>query len=403
MISYPAEGIERLVIEEMAADAHLLGSDVAEIEIQPLGDEPNAREALAFEDDVLYCRGVAVRRLNVPSGIPVTVEQARGDLRVSGLDADVSLEDVQGTLRLMDLKGRTRLGHVSADIRAAKIADLQIAQACEGDLRIDTGESLSGELVTGDVRLRDVGSVRLGRVRGDLWMEQVRGALQVKRVDGDVRLNDLEGPVALQEILGDLRAAGLPGGLSAARVSGDVILNGPFTAEDGYELSADGDTSISLPAEADVRLVLRAGGRIRSDVTLTPTADGSPTYTAVLGRGSTRVNLTTGGDMRVAQAGARPGAGAQPRAQFDDIADLRNLGERIRQQVQASLAAAGIAPRDGEVPARRERPRPPVGDRARSATAEGVSAEEQMAILRMVETGAISPEEADILLKALEA
>jgi hypothetical protein len=218
-----------------------------------------------------------------------------------------------------------------------------------------------------------------------------------------VRISEVDGPVALQEILGDLRVATLPGGISATQVSGDVILNGPFTAEGGYELSADGDTGISLPAEADVRLVLRAGGRVRSDVTLTPTADGSPTYTAVLGRGSTRVNLTTGGDLRVAQAGARPGARAGRAMQYDDLADLRNLGERIRQQVQASLAAAGIASRDGEVPVRRERPRPPAAERARPAAAKAASAEEQMAILKMVETGVISPEEADVLLRALEA
>lgn len=402
--SHPAEGIERLVIEEMAADAQLLGSDVGEIEIQHHGEDLGEREALEYEDNVLYFRGAVAKRVIVPPGVAVTVEQAHGDLRVASLDADVDLVQVQGTLRLNELAGQVRLGHVAADIRAANIATMHIAEACEGDLRIEASENLSGELVAGDVRLRDVGSVRLGRVRGGLWIEHVRGALQVRRVDGDVRLNDVDGPVALQEVMGDLRVAALAGGLSATRVSGDVILNGPFTAEDGYELLADGDANISLPAEADVRLVLNAGGRIRSDVALTPAADGSPTYTAVLGRGATRVNLTSGGDMRVAQVGARPGAGAQRGTQFDEIADLRNLGERIRQQVQASLAAAGIASRDGEVAARRERPRPPAAERARSsATPKAASAEEQMAILKMVETGAISPEEADILLKALEA
>jgi hypothetical protein len=399
-VSHPAEGIERLIIEEMAADAQLLGADVAEIEIQHLGDATS--EALEYEEDALYFRGASARRVIVPPGIAVTVQRARGDLRVAGLEAGLDLEDVQGTLRLAELTGPVRLGHVAADVRAANIADLHIALACDGDLRLEASGSLSGELVAGDVRLHDVGSVRLGRVRGDLWIERVRGALQLRRADGDVRISEVDGPVALQEILGDLRVATLPGGISATQVSGDVILNGPFTAEDGYELSADGDTGISLPAEADVRLVLRAGGRVRSDVTLTPTADGSPTYTAVLGRGSTRVNLTTGGDLRVAQAGARPGARAGRAMQYDDLADLRNLGERIRQQVQASLAAAGIASRDGEVSVRRERPRPPV-ERARSAAARAASAEEQMAILKMVETGVISPEEADVLLRALEA
>ena len=310
---------------------------------------------------------------------------------------------MQGALRLTELAGPVQLGRVASDIRAASVGNLRINDVCEGDVRVDAGESLSGELITGDVRLRDMGSVRLGRVRGDLWIEHVSGALQVARADGDVRLSDVAGPTAFDEVLGDLRATALVGGLAADLVSGDAILSGPFVAETGYELSADGDVSLNLPADADVRLVLRAGGRIRSDVTLTPTADGSPTYTAVVGRGATRIRLTSGGDLRVTQAGAHRDTGAPRDASLDEIVDLRNLGEQIRQQVQASLTAAGIAPPDGEAPARRERPRPPAPARVSPAPAKTVSTEEQMAILKMVETGAISPQEADILLRALEA
>jgi hypothetical protein len=84
------------------------------------------------------------------------------------------------------------------------------------------------------------------------------------------------------------------------------------------------------------------------------------------------------------------------------MADLRNLGERIRQQVQASLAAAGIAAPDAKPPVRPERSRPPTAERAKSAPPKVASAEEQMAILNMVQSGAISPEEAELLLRSLE-
>ena len=284
-IHYPAERVRRLIIEELAADAQLLGAETTEIEIQFLGGDLSESEALELDDDVLYFRGGVAKRVIAPVGISVIVERAQGDFRVVDLSAGVKLESVQGTLRLTEVAGSVQLGQVASDIRAVNLGDLRIDDACEGDLRIDGGESLSGELITGDVRLRDMGSVRLGRVRGDLWLEHVRGALQVERADGDVRLNDVGGPAALGEVSGDLRVTALAGGLFTALVSGDAVLSGPFVAEAGYELAADGDVSINLPADADVRLVLRAGGRIRSDVTLTPTADGSPTYTAVLGRG----------------------------------------------------------------------------------------------------------------------
>ncbi len=403
MIHYPAERIRQLVIEEMAADAQLFGSETAEIEIQHLDRDLSANAALELDQDVLYFRGGAVKRVIAPEGVAIAVKQALGDLRVMDLKAAVDLENVQGTLRLTELAGPVRLGWVASDIRAANVGDLRIEVGCGGDVRVDAGEGLSGELITGDVRLRDMASVRLGHVRGDLWLEHVRGALQVERADGDVRLSEVDGPTALSEVMGDLRAAAVAGGLSAGFVSGDAILSGPFIAEAGYELSVDGDVSINLPTDADVRLVLRAGGRIRSDVTLTPTTDGSPTYNAVVGRGASRIRLTSGGDLRVTQAGARHDAGAQRGASFDELVDLRNLGERIRQQVQASLTAAGIAPPDGETPARRERPRSPAPERAKPAATKAVSTEEQMMILKMVETGAISPQEADTLLRALEA
>jgi hypothetical protein len=74
-------------------------------------------------------------------------------------------------------------------------------------------------------------------------------------------------------------------------------------------LTTNGDVSLALPADTDARLTVRANGRIRSDVQLTPTADGTPTFTATIGQGSGRVNVVSGGDMRITQAGAAGPAG----------------------------------------------------------------------------------------------
>jgi hypothetical protein len=231
----------------------------------------------------------------------------------------------------------------------------------------------------------------------------VRGALQVNRTEGDARLTEIGGPATLRTVAGDLRAGVLSGGLSAPQVNGDAVLHGPFSGAEPYSLAADGDVVLHVPADADARISVTAGGRIRSEVPLTPAADGSAAFTCTLGHGTAHISLVSGGDLRLAQGGG----GERGKARSKASPDFSDLGERIRQQVSASLAAAGISVsgeaswggRDRPRPPKEHKPpRPPGPERPRPPSA---TAEEQSAVLKMVEEGKITPEEADALLKAL--
>jgi hypothetical protein len=413
-ISYPAEGITQLVVEELARDAVVRGAaDAPAIQV---AYEPFVRDtapAFVAEGETVRFGSAAAQRIHLPDGVSLRAERAQGDLRVQDVPGNVEVDVVRGDLRLDALTGVVSVGDADGDVRATGVADLRFTGACHGDLRFEGGGALSVGSLSGDLRLSDATEVRLGRIQGDLWAEKVAGKLELDRADGNGRLNDIAGHVRLGVLAGDLRASGLTGGLAAARVNGDVQLLGPFVAAEGYAVSADGDVQVQLPADADVSLAVRAGGRIRSDVPLTPAADGSSNFTGAVGRGTSRLDLAARGDVRVAQAGAQAaGAGWERRGRpgGDPFAELNGLGDRIRQQVTASLAAAGINMETGEVnigrggrmprpprpPIPPERPRPPSSP-PRTSTAE------QMAILQMVQEGRITPEEADTLLKALGA
>lgn len=421
ILTYPAEGISRLTIETLARDATVRGMpDATAVQVTyRAGDRPAVPEFIPEGHGVRFSHGVAERVL-APAGLAITVKEALGDVRAQHLTAELSLEIVHGDLRLEALSGPVLIAQADADIRAEAVADLRILGACDGDLRFANGGSLSSEEVSGDVRISAATDVRLTRVHGDLWAEKLSAGLTVQGADGDARLSDIAGLVTLRTVAGDLRASGLAGGLVAPQVNGDAVLNGPFGAASGYTVAADGDVHVHLPADADVRLVARAAGRIRSDITLSPAADGTPTYSATVGAGATRLELTSGGDLRVTRAGAEEATRADwrgRRAKDEPFAEFANLGERIRQQVAASLASAGIDVETGEFKGSRswrgwrgprppippepprppERPKPP--ERARAAA----TAEEQLTILKMVEEGRITPEEADALLKALGA
>jgi hypothetical protein len=402
--SFPAEGINHLIIDGMAQDATLEGRRGATaIEVACLPAAGTAGPIFDVEGETARLSGATAIRVIVPASAMVTVKKAWGELRVRGLEGDVNLESIQGSLRLANLAGVVRVAQVDADVRAQEVADLRLMGNCDGDLRFDDGEHLAAESVAGDVRIGNLGDARLGRLRGDLWVEKVRGALQVSRAEGDARLSEIGGPVTLRSLTGDLRAGALTGGLSVPQVNGDAVLQGPYGAPGPYSLSAEGDVVLHLPADADARLSVKAGGRIRSDAPLTPSADGSAIFTSTLGHGTAEISLSSGGDLRILQSGGREHGKARAKA----APDMSDLGERIRQQVSASLASAGISmpPAAGWGGSERPRPpkepkpaRPPAGQRPRGP---GATTEEQVAVLKLVEEGKITPEEADALLKAL--
>ncbi|MCX7707821.1 MAG: hypothetical protein N2204_07420 [Anaerolineae bacterium] len=415
-LTYPAEGINHLIIEALARDAVVRGvPDATVIRIacamREQGEEPRF---LPEGPTVRFTGGAAVRVL-LPKDMALTIRDAAGDLRLQGLSGRVDLEVVRGDARLEELAGQTLLNQAEADLRAERVAELRIAAGCQGDVRFIDGGLFSATVVAGDLRVVNAGRVEVEAVHGDLWAEKVAGAVTIGRAGGDARLSEIGGPVTLQSVAGDLRGQELRAGLKAGRVNGDALLGGPFTAGSEYALVADGDIHLNLSADADALLAVRAGGRIRSDLSLTPAADGTPTFSATLGQAACRILLTARGDVRITQEGAQ-GKAKAPRSE-EPFVELGNLGERIRQQVAASLAAAGINIETGErswswgwsygrrgrsSPPPPEPPRPP-SPPERPKASQRSTTEEQMVILKMVEEGRFTPEEADRLLRALGA
>lgn len=407
-MTLPAAGVTHLVIETINRHAQVRGSAGDAIHVRYWSDNGEEAPRLTVEGHTAYLTCDDLVRVLLPPGMAVTVKHAADDLEVTDLAAEVNLEVVGGDLGLEHLRGIVRVAQVDGDVRADAVADLRVLGRCAGDLRFENGGSLNAEQVSGDVRVAGADMVRLNRVRGDIWAEKVQGELHIGRADGDTRLSDVSGPSTVQNLSGDLRCSGMVGGLAAAHVAGDVSLSGPFRAERVYVLAADGDILLHLPADADVRLSVRAAGRIRSEPRLIPAANGSPVFTAVIGTGAARINLEGGSDVRIKHAGNQaarleePGSWSGP----ESVGDLK---ERIRQQVSASLAAAGINIETGEGRWGRS-PRPPQPPRpasppppARPTSPAAPSSEEQLAVLKMLEAGHITAEQAEALLKALGA
>ena len=360
----------------------------------------------------------------------VTIESCQGSLTVRG-DAEREIRllvlDEEEEMNL-ERQGETLALTIPAD--ATLICPPQTTLTVEhvmGNLHVDgvTGPVAMGT-VRGNVTLAEVGPVALGEGLGNLSARGVAGDMAADDLKGNARVRDVEGGVRLAQVAGNLIAEELQGGLEADSVRGNARLGPAFAPGATYRVRASGNLTLVLPAEANVRLTLRAAGRIRSDLLGLDlqTVDGETTGT--LGAGGALVEADARGNVML-----RP---LEPGETFGIDASLDDLGARIEWQVNDAMAelatrlesslgrwdpepmrrkiqdATEQARRKAEQAAERARMRAERAER-RWQRASGerprpqpqpASDEERLRVLRMVEQGQLTPEQASDLLAALE-
>ncbi len=130
-----------------------------------------------IEDDVLLSKVGYVQLTSVEGDVSIN---AGGDVRAQGyIGGDVLLRQVNAV----------ELGEVGGDLNVITAAAVS-AERVEGDVSIRSaaGEVRLNK-VEGDVTLRGVGgAVEAGRVDGDLTARDLRGDVMVTRVEGDITL-----------------------------------------------------------------------------------------------------------------------------------------------------------------------------------------------------------------------
>ncbi|MFQ6101619.1 MAG: hypothetical protein ACE5OS_10360 [Anaerolineae bacterium] len=328
--------------------------------------------------------------LNCPSGSTLTVHTVRGDLKVKGVQGPVAVKAVYG-----------------------------------------------------DVILRTVGPTALEQSYGDLSARQVAGDLQVQSLAGDARIREVDGVLSIGQVGSDLKAEGVQGGLAAERVGADVVLGPPFSSGATYRLNAGSDLRLRIPAGASLRLTLRAGGRIRSRIPGLSLEKVDGETKGVLGAGEASLEAQVGGRVYLRYLGPERTPAEEPG--FDFVADMEGLGAQIEASIAEAMAemearleeslsridsedirrkverateqalrktewAAGRARRVADREVERARLRAERAERRWQRASgrrsrpkrEPATDEERMRILRMVEEGKVTPEQAADLLAALE-
>ncbi|MGB9776759.1 MAG: SHOCT-like domain-containing protein [Anaerolineae bacterium] len=385
---------------------------------------------------------------------PIVVEECLGDLSVQGADEPrltLFLRNGGDALSLRR-EGETVFLTLRADAQLVcpRAARLTLATV-RGDLRV---REVSGPLtigaVSGDGLLRQVGPLTLGEIYGDLSLQAVSGEVRIREVFGDAWMRDVDGSLSVRAVRGDLRAAGLRGGAAVENVGADLRLRPPYVPGAVYGFGVGSAARILVPPDASIRFVLRAGGRVRSTVPGLSLTEAGGVMTGTLGNGEARIEVTAGGhiillpetgegaewgvwvagmeeigavvEARVAEAMALLEARLEETLRSVDSEEIRRrverAAERARQAAERYAREAGeAARREAEREAERAR-REAERARMQAERAErrwqrasgrrpepsrsSVAAAEILRVLRLVEEGKITPEQAADLIAALE-
>ena len=390
-----------------------------ELDVVAKGDDFEANEAegglsISISGDL---------QLMVPEGTHLSVESTHGDVVVKNISGDVSLHEVHGDAVLIGLS-HIKIGTIHSDLSAKNV---------DG--------AVSAEAINGDAAFRNVGGLHLTAVHGDLAGRYVNGPVDLGEAAGDVSLNTVNGDLNVGKCRRDVNLQNLGGLNTVAHVSGDIRLSGGLSSGD-HSFKADGDILVRWPADTPLNLTASAP-TIKNRLVLENLVEKDGTLLGTIGDGKTNVSLQANGRILLKEARlvkAEWEAFAADGVDFDFNLDLAGLGVEIANKVneQVSRVTAELETRFGpdfsqriaekaeraaaqaekaaekamrrfevqvERAAKRQTrsgrwaaPKPPTPPKPKKS-----SAEEQLKILKMVENGTISPDEAAMLLSALDS
>ncbi len=368
----------------------------------------------------------------------VVLFTAVGDLMLKVPEKSVlSVGSVQGDVVIKSVGGQIQLGEVFGDAVLSNTGLSSIALV-QGDL---VARNVSGALLVeaaqGDVVIRNVdGDVTLGTIHGDLVTHFVNGACTVADAMGDVNLAAVNGDISIAHGRRDLNIRDAGGLCQATDITGDIRLRGGLRKGD-HQLSAQGDIILRWPANLPLAVDVQAS-EIRNNLPLEDVVEDEAGFHGHLGLGGAHLSLMAAGKVVLKEAQLikeKWGVDQGPMFDMDFMAELSNLGERISSEVTDKVSkmasemetnfapkmekwgeqfaekmtyAAGAARVMAEDLAEKERARTATAQSSPGATKtkpdkeSATNVDEQLRILKMVEKGVITPEEANLLLEALE-
>ena len=357
----------------------------------------------------------------------------------AGRTPRIMIDSIGGDLSLVGWEGDDILLKADDDeLHASQEGDL-VQVSCGDDLsmRVPKGASvfithIGGDAsirgligvielkeIGGDLSMRDVNSVAIDSVHADFSLRGAKGSLSIRKADSDVSIRDVDGSVALDSVSDDLALREVRGNITA-NVGEDVVMYLNPQSGNAYSVTAGDDILLVMPPKANATLTLSAD-EIDIEWDGIENDEDATSRVVTFGNGSSVFTLSAGGDIRVSNR-SDAGDSAEDFGNFAGMGmDWSGFGERISRRVEQATARAQ---RKAEEAARRAEHNVREAERRTRRfkggleigrwnwdfspkgvpmpSKPGVSDEERIAILKMLQEKKITAEQAEQLLSALE-
>jgi DUF4097 and DUF4098 domain-containing protein YvlB len=390
----------------------------AEAAVLVRGSDHKAAQGEKKDDlsDNLIIESQSDLHLTVPEGAILTISSASGDAIVKNISGGLNLIQAMGDLVLNNV-ANADIGIVNGDLSAHNMS---------GDLVINE--------IMGDASLKNIAGVTINNVYGDCAIKNTEGAVEVQNIMGDFSLRNVHGDLDLQTIHRDINLRNLSGLVHVNHVFGDVRLTGGLIPGK-HHLNADGDIVLRWPQGAPLNVEAIAS-KISNRLELADMVEEKGRLTGRIGQGDTFLILEAKGRIILKDV--------QPTNEWDDFdgtefdLDLSGLGEKISGEISSRMEelSARLEHNFGpEFAARMEEQALRAAAKAEKAAAKAMqqvektarqvrwqsdhtmwkpaapaapakerqaTEAEQLKILKMVEKGVITPDEASTLLEAIE-
>lgn len=333
-----------------------------------------------------------------------------------GENGELTAEEKRGVIQVWCSTDCHVLAPAGASIEAHNIGSDVSGFDIDGDLMFKT--------VGGNLRVKRAGTLTVETAGGDLSVRKLSGALSVDRLGGEALVDQVAGDVRLRGIGGDLRLSRIEGVVDV-NAGGDGRISLAPQGSTKHRVNVGGDLTCYLPEDSSASLTMKAGGDLRLAVPV-ETKEVPGGFEVQLGDGVASVELSAGGDLNLrtgvetddvvaADLGEAIAVrvGAEIESQMAEIEDrLSGLGDRLQtfdpdrvgRKIRTSIAKAQRkAARAQRKAARAQRKAGQRGTIALPPRSSDTSEEERLIILRMVEQGKISVEEAESLLQTLDS
>ena len=175
----------------------------------------------------------------------------------------------------LDVKGTPEWEiSISTDINVQKIRHegdmlrLLFVEDCE--LTVPQNAKVVIERAGENARVREINeTMEIYKVSGDLALQNT-GKVSVSRIGGDCLLEKIHDDLVIEKMYGDLKGFGVSGKIQIERVGGDVNLHG---VSNGVKIKANGDIRLGLSGSSTEEIYLRSGDDIELSLPVEPNAN----------------------------------------------------------------------------------------------------------------------------------